>query len=195
MATSPGQIIRRIAALFEMGRSDEAGQLATKCANDGGAILSDAYVALQAPVAPLTWEAFGSIASTAQQSDQISIQFPRPVQLLAIRPVIRPASFTPAPPLVAATLDDILISGVIDQERQLTAQQNPATSSAAGAQFVTASNLSLALPRLLGQDIRTPTPTVTFQFRWRQGANVFVDSSVSVAVFARYRDDIPPGSA
>lgn len=194
MATSPEAIIRRLASLLEAGRTDEARALAMKVGNDGGALLSSAYVALQAPIAPLTWEAFGTLASNQEESEQLPITWPRPVQLIAIRPTIRPRSFAPSPPLVAPSLDDVLISVVIDRERQLTAQQLPGTTSAAGAQFVTASNLALGLPRLLGQDIQSPTPTVAFQFRWRQGANVFVDCSVSVAVFARYRDDMPPGS-
>lgn len=194
MATSPEAIIRRLASLLESGRTEEARALAMKAGNDGGALLSSAYVALQAPICPLTWEGFGTLASDQEQSEQIPIVFPRPVQLVAIRPTIRPLSFSPLPPLVAPSLDDVLISVVIDRERQLTAQQQPATSSAAGAQFVTASNLALGLPRLLGQDIQSPTPSIAFQFRWRQGANIFVGCSVAVAVFARYRADEVPGS-
>lgn len=189
MAKDQGDIIRRIASLLESGQTDAARALATKSANNGGAILTDAYVALQAPIAPLTWEVFGELASDQAESEQLPIIFPRPVELIAIRPTIRPKSFAPAPPLVAPSLDDVLLSVVIDRERQLTAQQQPATTSAAGAAFVTAGSLNLGLPRLLGQDVTSPTPQFAFQFRWRQGPNVFVSCSVSVAIFARYRDE------
>jgi len=185
MALSIASIIRRTQEFLAAGESGRARKLIDAAVADGAA-MSDAYVSLQAPMVPLTWETFGTILTTEQESPILPIRFPKPVQLLAIRPTIRPLSFLPSPPLVAPSLDDVLVSISIDREKALTAQQQPGTTSAAGSAFVTAGSLSLGLPRLLAQEIDSPTPQLDFQFRWRQGTGVFIDCSVSVAVFARY---------
>jgi hypothetical protein len=185
MARSLGQLLGRVANLYREGRGDAARRLVEDATADG-AQMSDAYVALQAPQVPLTWEAFGTIESDQAESPILPIRFPKPVQLIGIRPTIRPLSFLPLPPLVAPSLDDVLLSISIDREKQLTAQQQPGTTSAAGSSFVSAGALSLGLPRLLAQEITSPTPQLDFQFRWRQGTGVFVACSVSVAVYARY---------
>lgn len=191
---TPGLILRQVCSLIEEGTPEamrKAKKLSEWACRDGGALTSDAFAAQQVPIAPLTWEVFGVLQGNATQSEELPMKFPRPVQLVAIRPSVVPLHpELPAPPFVLPSLDDLLLSVNIDQERQLTAQQQPGTTSAAGSQFVTAASLALGLPRLLAQDIRSSTPQLTFQFRWRQGANIFVDCSVSVAVFARYRDEV-----
>ena len=187
---SPSIVLRRLASLLDAGKTSEAKELADAVTRDGGLLVSDAFVSLQAPIAPLTWEVFGTLPSNALESEQLPVKFPRPMQLIGVRPTIRPLRpDLPVPPLVVPTLDDVMCSIVIDQERQLTAQQNPATTTAAQSQYVTAGSLALGLPRLLCQDVRSPTPQFYFQFRWRQGINIFTDCTVSMAVFARYRDD------
>lgn len=185
MPVTPGQILGRIADLFRRGKPDEARRLMEGAVADG-ASMADGYTALQTPMVPLTWETFGTLESGQAESPILPIRFPKPVQILAIRPTIRPLSFAPAPPLVVPTLDDVLLSINIDREKQLTAQQQPGTTTAAGSSFVTAGSLSIGLPRLLAQEVTSPTPQLDFQFRWRQGTGVFIDCTVSVAVFARY---------
>jgi hypothetical protein len=145
-----------------------------------------AFVALHAPVAPKTWETRVRYLSSEPESNLGKINFPRAVEVVGFIPTVVPVSFAPAPPLVFATLDDLVISIAWDQETKVTSVDVNLTTTAAEEAFVTASTTSILLPRLIGLRLTTPQPQLQIKWRWKQGPGVFVDSIVSLAAAVRF---------
>lgn len=146
---------------------------------------SDAFVAMQAPVAWRSWETSAPILSAQAESPGSAIEYPHPVEIVGLFPVIVPAKpNVPAPGLAVPTLDDMLLSVTWDQEQTATAGQDQ-TSQAGRSSYVTASGLSILTPRLWCIRIESPKPVLSFTWRWKQGPGVFVDSIASVQTFVR----------
>lgn len=178
--------LRRLLSAASSAQSiDEARSLVSRALDAARDWAGDSYVALQAPIAWRTWEAQTQLTSGAPESPSAALEYPHPVEIVGLLPVIVPLRpQLPQPGLVVPTLDDVLVSVQWDQEQAATAGQDQ-TAQAGRSSFVTASALSIIPARLWKIEIVSPKPVVTFSWRWKQGPNVFVDSLCSVATFVR----------
>lgn len=179
-------LIRKLlAAASSAASGDEMRALLRRAQSALDDWAGDAYVALQAPVAWRTWEAVTTLSSSATDSPSSALEYPHPVEIVGMLPVIVPRlPNVPNPGLVVPTLDDVIVSVQWDQEQTATAAQDQ-TAQAGRSSFVTASSLSIIPARLWQIRIESPKPVVTFNWRWKQGTNIFVDSICSVATFVR----------
>lgn len=176
---------RLLAAASSAASIEETRSLVARAIDAARDWAGESYVALQAPVAWRTWEAQTQLTSAAPESPSAALEYPHPVEIVGLLPVIVPLRpQLPQPGLVVPTLDDVLVSVQWDQEQTATAGQDQ-TAQTGRSSFVTASSLSIIPARLWKIEIVSPKPVVTFSWRWKQGPNVFVDSLCSVATFVR----------
>lgn len=148
-----------------------------------------AYVALQAPMAPETWEVVTDLPKAKEESGLAPLEFPRPVEIVGFY-----ASIVPAAPLLVPVdpipgLNDVLVSIQVDRKEQKTTRTDQRTGSASTDNWVTLGAMVVQPLRLLALCIGTPKPWIGFKFRWKQGANIFPDSIVSIACYARYYNE------
>lgn len=144
--------------------------------------LGGSAVVLAAPLAPFTYECTATMAKANAESNQASIEFPWPVEVTALIPIIVPAVLPLPGGDVAPTLDDVAISIQSDQEEQWTQGQQTGNTS---DNFVTGTTLSILTPRLFRRCLYAPSPKLRIQWRWKQGPGVFTDSICTLAALAR----------
>jgi hypothetical protein len=158
--------------------------------------MQDAYVSLATPKANDTWETSVDFITTDTESPVSSIAFPEPVRIIAMLPVIVPAvPFTSfGPPAVravnVASLDDVRISVTVDKKVAYTSQEDTSTTTTTAGPnaFVTASALSILLPRLWDIMIESTNPKIEFVWQWKQGPNIFRDSICSIACMFQWKN-------
>lgn len=181
-------IVQRVRKLLALARDLQGEQLRDAMERAGELLRDywgDAYVAQMAPVAWRTWESTTTIAGAAPESPGANLEYPHPVEVVGMYPVVVVAApNAPAPGFVVPTLDDLLVSVNWDQEQQATANQDQ-TAQSGRSSFVTASSLSVLVPRLWAIRLESPKPVMNFTWRWKQGVGIFQDSIVSVATFVR----------
>jgi len=181
-------LLQRVRKLLELAKDLQGDQLADAVDRARKMLADywgDAFVAMQAPVAWRTWESSTVLAGSSLESPTASLEFPHPIEIVGMLPtVVVQKPNVPAPGLVTPGLDDLLISINWDQEQQATANQDQ-TATSGRSSFVTASSLSMKIPRLWCIRIESPKPVLNFVWRWKQGTGVFQDSLLSVATFVR----------
>lgn len=150
--------------------------------------MGDTYVSLATPKADDTWEGTCVFPGASAQSPSSSVDFQQPVRIVGMFPTI----VALVPPLASPipTLDDLLISVTVDKQDCYTSQQSQAaaTTGSGASQFVTASALSILIPRLWDIKIESSNPKIEFVWAWKQGPNIFQDCICNVALLLQWRD-------
>jgi len=152
-----------------------------------------AWSAMQAPIAPLTWEVSNQMISTQLEGPRVRLDLPRPIEIVGFYPSIIVTGTNPA--LIDPGLNDLLVSIDTNEEERITSGQGITTASGGSAgTFVTLSAISAqstapGANRLIGWKLDAPKPNVGFTFRWKVGANRYNDALISVATFVRYMGD------
>ena len=141
-----------------------------------------AWVALQAPMAPDTWELRATLKKTDAQV-QGSIRFDRPIRIVGMLPIVTLAATTGGDPI--PTADDLEINLTVDNERNFT-QGSQDLSGGQTSDFVTLSALSILTPRLVGRVITSPVPNLSAVIRGKRGAGVYAPVDVRLAFFTEY---------
>jgi len=144
-----------------------------------------AFVALQAPMAPESWEALAVLPSAKEETPTTLLEFPEPVEVVGFYMAVRPAA-TPLAGQFFPTTDDVQVSVQIDRKVSIATLNDARTSSAGTTPFVTSGAMSILAPRMIGICIDTPKPALGFKFRWKAGPNIWPDSICTATVFARY---------
>jgi len=158
---------------------------------DANADMQDAFVSLATPKANDTWETSVVLPGASPTSPVAPLSFPKPVKIIGMVPVIVPVDPFPGGVAVVnrATLDDVLIQVTVDKETQYTSQEDGSTTTTNGpSNFVTASTLSILLPRLWDATIESSNPKVEFVWQWKQGPSIFVDSICSIACLLQWKN-------
>jgi hypothetical protein len=146
-----------------------------------------AFVALHAPMAPLTWEARALLPSASPETNRIPLRFPRPVEILGFFPTVID---TDAATGVSHTLNTLDVSLDINATDRVTSGEGVSTAAGGTAgTFVTLAALGIQAPRLVGLKLRNSNPDMGFVFRSKRGSGVFNSALVTVATFARYIDN------
>lgn len=140
------------------------------------------FVAMQAPMAPDTWEIKVPLAKADAQAEG-SIRFDRPIRIIGILPIVTLTAAVGGD--VAATPDDLEVRLVVDGERNFT-QGNQDVATGQRADFVTLSAMGILTPRLVGRIITNPSPTVTATIKGKRGAGVYAPCDVRLAFFTEY---------
>jgi hypothetical protein len=152
-----------------------------------------AFGALNAPIAPMTWEARTQFLGTQAVSERIQLDIPFPCMLVGafasistIGAVGIPGSGTQAP-----TRDDIDVTIDLNSHEYMTQVQGTTTPVVGGqlqrdGTFTTLAAVSINNGgRLLCWVIPYRTAQLGVTFRWKQGANVFQTSHVGLSFYAR----------
>ena len=167
-ATDP----RVLSTLEEAARNDWGGQ----------------FVAINSPVAPLTWEQRAILQSAAQQSQRLNFVLPYPCEILGMFPTVVQSA---AGALATPTTD--LIDVAIDVNLDTLYTQANGISSPGGQQggtFVTLAAIDSAggrgnAGRQFGVRLTQPNPNLGFTFRWKLGPNSCNEALIGVALFTR----------
>lgn len=167
-ATDP----RVLSTLEEAARNDWGGQ----------------FVAVNSPVAPLTWEQRAILRSAAQQSERLNFVLPYPAEILGMFPTVIQSA---AGALVTPTAD--LIDVALDVNLDTLYTQANGISTPAGQQggtFVTLAAMNSSggvnnAGRQFGIRLTQPNPNLGFTFRWKLGANTCNEALIGIALFTR----------
>jgi len=149
-----------------------------------------AWVAMSAPIAPLTWEIATTLISTQLEGPRIRLDLPRPMEVVGFFPSIVVTGRNPL--LTNPTLTDLLVSIDANEEERITSGQGITTNVGGSAgTFVTLAAISSqstapGANRLIGWKLDQPKPNLGFTFRWKVGANFFNDALINVSTFVRY---------
>ena len=148
--------------------------------------------ALVAPCAPFTWEVFAELTGSDQATARIPIEFPRPVEILGMRPSV--IAITDGA-LRVPTADDLLALVDANSERRYTnalGVSGPATGNAGS--FATLASLSTQgqQGRLVRIRLENAKPTMGVTFRWKLAVPappapaIYEDAHIGLALFCRY---------
>lgn len=146
------------------------------------------FVAINSPVAPLTWEQRVILRSPAQQSERVNFVLPYPCEILGMFPTVVQSA---AGALAAPTTG--LIDVAIDVNLDTLYTQANGISTPGGQQggtFVTlaaidSSGSATNAGRQFGIRLTQPNPNLGFTFRWKLGANSCNEALIGIALFTR----------
>ena len=144
-----------------------------------------AFVALQAPLAPESWEALALLPGAKDESPTTLLEFPEPIEVVGFYMAIRPAA-APQVGQFFPTTDDVQVSIQIDRKVSIATLNDSRTNNTGTTPYVTAGAMSVLAPRMIGLCIDTPKPAIGFKFRWKAGPDVWPDCICTATVFARY---------
>lgn len=139
------------------------------------------------PAARDTWEIQGVLLSTQERSEVVPMYFPGPCRIVGLYPSL--SGIAPVDPLVAPTLDDIMVSVDFNQERKYTSQIGQTSQAQRMQSFVTLNAMN-TLYRDLDIEVLNARPTMGVQFAWKrftQGTPIFPDRIVSLAFFVEVK--------
>ena len=145
-------------------------------------------VALVAPAGPFRYEAQTILRGTAQDTPRIVQRFNRPVHILGIYPSLAVAS---RDALVMPTLDDVMVSLEIENDRRLTSRVDTVASGESEL-YATLGSYRDALTgtaSVVDLPIQSPNPVVSASFRWKlpvAGQAYFKDVFVGVTYVVRW---------
>jgi hypothetical protein len=162
---------------------------------DAFTCLDGAFFALNAPVAPLTWEVRTVMPGNQLQSARIPFDFPYPCEILGFRSVV-----APFPGQALGLIDPSSVTGdgrdVVDVQLDIDKKafvtfnegdqpDQPTTQPSQGS-FVSLSSVDIQAPRIQALRLLSPRPQIGFTFQWSLGVTVpFQDSLIKVAMFIR----------
>lgn len=144
----------------------------------------EGFVALTAPLSPMTWESNVFFQGSVQQTNRVPFRFPRPVEIVGFMPtIVVPAGGAGINP----TPDDIRVQIDIDSTTYITSGDGVSTPAGGTVgSFITLSAMSVVTPRLLGFKLTAPAPDIGFTYQWKQAAGTYNNTLISMAMFARY---------
>jgi hypothetical protein len=152
--------------------------------------LDGAFFALNAPVAPLTWEVRTILPGTQLTSDRIPFDFPHPVEILGFRSVVAPipggAGIDPGSVTGLGT-DVVDCQLDLDKSEFVTFAEGVSTPGGPNnSNMVTLSALDIQAPRIQSLRLTSARPQIGFTFQWTLGiATPFQDSVIKVAMYIR----------
>lgn len=136
-----------------------------------------------------TWEASVSLLGDRIQSEQEPILFPDACRIVGLYPSITLNDDNTG--LLTPTLDDILVSLNMNQQRNYTANVGQTSQARNGSAFVTLNALNTAI-RDLNIVVDTPRPQAGFACRWKRFINsttpIYRDVIVSLALMVEIND-------
>lgn len=188
MSGFPYQVTKFVEALRARPELARDPLFLDRMAMDAQRSFLGAHVALAAPLAQETWEAQGSLLATVETSGIITLEFPRPMEILGFICSVALAADPGPNVFVTPGLSDVLVQVEINKKETMTTGQQTTTGGDSSG-FVTMRSLDLNGARLVGRKINTPSPKVAFTWRWLAGANVWPSVLPSVAVIWRTCDE------
>jgi len=147
--------------------------------------MSDGYATNTSPVAPWRAEVRMLLLGLEQNTTQrVPIEFPWPVIVVGMRPVVRPV--LPVGALTVPTVDDIDVAMDVNQTTQLNLSQG--VTAPAGATFLTLGSIGVQQNVLQGMALKDPRPSLGFQCRWTQlapaaGPALFTDAFIKITCY------------
>lgn len=148
------------------------------------------YPALQGPAAPHTREVRVDFDSDDEEAGRVAMEWSKAVIVVGFYASLY--VYGEEEGLATPTLDDILVSLDKNDEKRFTTRERDPDAGAEGHQFVTLGAITEQQGRRLHNiEIDTPRPQLGINFRWEQGAEVFLSTRVKLAAFWAYRDPDP----
>lgn len=146
-------------------------------------------VALYGPKSPEDFQITAQLPAGQAQVQAPQVRFGRAVELVAMNPTVVPIQ-NPAlfPALRVPTPNDILVSIVVENEKNLT-QGDGAQSTTVPSLYCQLSDFSVQLPRIVARKLNYPDAAIQFSFRWRLDPTSpvqFLDADIRVGLFTRY---------
>lgn len=155
--------------------------------------LDGAFFALNAPVAPLTWEVRTILPGDTLTSDRIPFDFPHPVEIVGMRSIVAPIPgqaaglIDPSAPTGLAT-DVVDVQLDLDKQEYVTFAEGVSTPGGPNnSNFISLSAIDVQVPRIQCLRLTSARPQIGFTFQWKLGIGGFTwqDSVISVAMFIR----------
>lgn len=151
------------------------------------------FAALNAPVAPFTWECRADLAGNEESTGRIPMSFNRPLEVVGFFPLVSTVLPAAGGGLLNPGVGDIDVQlDLNDRDRFTNRFSTGLVSGAAGASHVALAALGAPLTqggRLLRIVATNASPDFGVTFSWRQfiqGTPLFESARISLAFFARY---------
>lgn len=145
------------------------------------------FGALNAPIAPFTWEQRAILLAADSQSERINFRLPFAVEIVGIKPTL--CDLEPSSDNALPTANDIDIALDINSSEYLTTTNGVSTAAGGrGGVFVTLSTIDVQAPRLFGLRLQYANPDLGFQFRWKNfnaDTPVYRNTLIGVALYCR----------
>lgn len=148
------------------------------------------HVPRMKPYSNDTWEVQGSLSATQEESAVVPLIFPAPCRIVGIYCGLTLNQVGSLAGLIIPTIDDIMVSMDMNQQRRYTNQIGQTTQALKGQGYVTLASMDTRF-RDLNIIVDNSRPQAGFQFRWKRfiaGTPLYPDQIVTMALMVEIDD-------